>query len=270
METVTEDDEDEASRFDPMSFNQTPTRLLSSSDLSSTTPVSSPVLSEIVSKTKNVALDKLTNIEFWIKHVEDCLDEAGLDGDPELSRTFIKELLEIINVHLSKTYPSNVTSDETKKNFFPKLADILIKRLPALFGDYLNMEEEHTEEDENVNSDQWRDETESHDDDEKIIGKNIIDTEDSFIWRLTQQHHGRHELEVKRDKKGGHVIRCDGFYFRSRSNATWRNNFFKCTFRTCKSFIKIKNGVMVKYPSRGSHLNHPIPKTLRLLKESQD
>ena len=237
---------------DPMVSLQTPTRLLSSSGQSSSSPLSSPVLAEIVTKTKTVALDKLTNLEFWIDHLESIMNdesvlEAATDGWTHLSRSFIHELLQIINAHLSETYP-NLSDQTTMKNFFPKLEDFLTKRLASLMGD--------------------QDVMDVQEDDESVIKERGEEPESSFVNRISDQNHGRHKVEVSRDKKGCHVIICDGFHFRSRSSVMWRNNFFKCTFRACKAFIKIKDGIISKYPSRGSHLNHPIPKTLRLLKES--
>ena len=239
---------------DPMVSLQTPSRLLSSSGQPSSSPITSPVLAEIVTRTKTVALDKLTNLEFWMDHLEsimseECVLEAAADGWTHLSRSFIQQLLQIINAHLSQTYP-NISDQATVKNFFPKLEDFLTKRLASLMGEQDSMEVQK--------------------DDESVIEERSEEyhREDSFVNRISDQNHGRHKVEVSRDKKGCHVIICDGFHFRSRSNLMWRNNFFKCPFRACKAFIKIKDGNISKYPSRGSHLNHPIPKTLRLLKES--
>ena len=238
---------------------------------------SSSLLDTIVERTKAIALDKLTNVEFWIHHLdsiftEDCILEAAQDGwtNPGLSQNLIEEFLRIMNAHLSKTYPYTFL-DMDKKNFFPKLADILSKRLPILFGDYLNKVDIenvdpclspalHIEEEEKADSDGK--------------GRKSGSCIEEFIEKLKYANHGRHRVTVSRDKTGQPVISCDGFHFRSKSNLkqdlTGGNNYFKCTFRSCKAFIKIRHGVFSRYPSRAAHLNHPIPKTLKLLKESGD
>merc|ERR1711963_299812 len=92
---------------------------------------------KIVEKTKTIALDKLTNIEFWIDHLdsiftEDCILKEDGWVNQGLTRDLIDDFLEIMNAHLAKTYPDTF---HEKKNFFPKLADILRKRHPILLCD---------------------------------------------------------------------------------------------------------------------------------------
>lgn len=231
------------------------------------------LLDKIVEKTKTIALDKLTNIEFWIHHLdsiftEDCILEDDGWADPGLSRNLIEDFLRIMNAHLSKTYPYTFL-DMNKKNFFPKLADILSKRLPILFGDYLNkVDIENVDPRLSPTLHIGEDKTYS-----QVTGTKNQDCIEEFIEKLKSSNHGRHRLEVSRDKTGQPVIACDGFYFRSKSNLkqdlTGGNNYFQCTFRSCKAFIKIRNGIW-RYPRRAAHLNHPIPKTLKLLKRFWD
>ena len=268
--------------LDQMSCNQTAPELSSSPSTSSSDLSSSSLFSDVIEKTKNIALHKLTNIDFWIHHLdsiftEECIMRAAQDGwaGPDLSRSLIKEFLQIMNAHLLKTYPQNSTfPDINKKNFFPKLADILKQRIPILFGDNLNKEDI---ENFSQNVDHHQPSNNSHNlhnssktkKDNKIYKDHGSDKE--LIRKLLDQDHGKHRLEVIQAKKGKeHVLRCDGFYFKCKPNSGFKNNYFKCTFRSCRAFIKIRNGVLVKYPSRASHFNHPAPKTLKLLKESGD
>ena len=230
----------------------------------------SRLLDKIVEKTKRIALDKLTNIEFWIHHLdsiftEDCILKEDGWLNLRLTRDLIEDFLRIMNAHLAKTYP-NTFHEMNKKNFFPKLAYILRKRHPILFGDqHDNIENfdpslspaSHIEVDKTVS---------------QVTGRKNTDCIEKFIKKLKSPNHGKHRVELRRDSRGQPVISCDGFYFRSKSNLkqdlTGGNNYFQCTFRSCKAFIKIRNGV--RFPSRAAHRNHPIPKTLKLLKESRD
>ena len=59
------------------------------------------------------------------------------DTGTDLSPSLILQYLERMNDHFTENFPSVFPRDQ-KKNCFPKLADILIKRLPIIFGDYLN------------------------------------------------------------------------------------------------------------------------------------
>ena len=264
--------------LDQMSCNQTTPELPSSpssSDLSS-----SALFSDVIEKTKSIALHKLTNIEFWIHHLdsiftEECIMRAAQDGwaGPDLSRSLIKEFLQIMNAHLLKTYPQNSTFPDFNKNFFPKLADILKQHIPILFGDNLNKEDienfSQTEQPHQLPSSHSVQNGAKRNKIKKI--DNDYGSDKEFIKQLLDQNHGKHRLQIIPSKKGKeHVLRCDGFYFKCKPNSRFENNYFKCTFRSCKAFIKIRNGIVVKYPSRASHLNHPAPKTLKLLKESGD
>ena len=106
----------------------------------------------------------------------------------------------------------------------------------------------HIEEDKNVS---------------QVTGRKNTDCIEKNIKKLKSSNHGKHRVELRRDSRGQPVISCDGFYFRSKSNLkqdlTGGNNYFHCTFRSCRAFIKIRNGV--RYPSQAAHGNHPIPKT---------
>ena len=221
----------EDTSLDPrMSCNQDPSSTASSS--------SSSLLEDIVTRTKTVALHKLTNLEFWIRHLdsiftEDCIVRAAGDGwaDPELSRSLIEEFLQIMNAHLSKTYPTTFL-DINKKNFFPKLADVLSKHLPILFGDYLPKDDvqntnttppsppffsraDPVTETETAASNAHPDE------DYPPASVRSHDTSlQEFVRRLRLQRHGRHRVEVQTDSKGSPVISCDGFYFRPRGAVT--------------------------------------------------
>ena len=71
------------------------------------------VLGEILDKTKEKALTKLTNVEFWIQHFDksftlDRIKQALEDGwdDPEISESLIATFLDNMNIHLTQTYPS--------------------------------------------------------------------------------------------------------------------------------------------------------------------
>ena len=191
-----------------------------------------------MTRTKTVALHKLTNLEFWIRHLdsiftEDCIVRAAGDGwaDPELSRSLIEEFLQIMNAHLSKTYPTTFL-DINKKNFFPKLADVLSKHLPILFGDYLPKDDVQ-----NTNTTPPPPNAPpffSRPDpviEKEIAASSARPDEDlpparhdtslqEFVRRLRLQRHGRHRVEVQTDRKGSPVISCDGFYFRPRGPVT--------------------------------------------------
>ena len=231
------------------------------------------LLDKIVEKTKTIAMDKLTNIEFWIDHLDSIFTEAEdcilkQDGwvPPHwvnltwlLTRNLIDDFLRIMNAHLAKTYPDTF-HEMNKKNFFPKLADILRKRHPILFSYHPDMDNienfdpslspaSHIEEDKTVS---------------QVTGRKNTDCIEKKIQKLKSSNHGKHRVEVRRDSRGQPVISCDGFYFRSKSNLKQDlmggNNYFHCTFRSCRAFIEIRNGV--RYPGQAAHGNHPIPKTL--------
>ena len=224
----------------------------------------SRLLDKIVEKTKTITLDKLTNIEFWIDHLdsisaEDCILKKDGWENLLLTQDLIDEFLRILNAHLAKTYPDTF-HEMNKKNFFPKLADILRKRHPILFSYHPDMDNIENfdpslspalriEEDKTVS---------------QVTGRKNTDCVEKFIKKLKSSDYGKHRVELRRDSRGQPVISCDGFYFRSKSNLkqdlTGGNNYFHCTFRSCRAFIKIRNGV--SFPSLAAHGNHPIPKTL--------
>lgn len=123
------------------SFSHPPSRSpVSDYQRSSSTP-SPSLLEKLVEKTRAVCVTKLTNIEFWVQHFEAIVTEVLMeDADTDLSPSLILQYLETMNDHFTMKFPSVFPRDR-KKNCFPKLADILIKRLPIIFGDYLNTED---------------------------------------------------------------------------------------------------------------------------------
>ena len=219
-------------------------------------------------KTKTASLTDLTNVEFWIKHfdaiiIEHYMKESGNDGSEptELSASLILKFLEIMNEHFLKMFPSTIPGIQ-KKNCFPRLADILIKRLPIIFGDYLNTKdiEKFSFEQHNMNTEM--------EEIEEYPPELMSDTRSQpqaeiLAERLRDQNHGAHRVDVIVDKDGSGqpLILCDGFTFRSKSGRksrlTFLNNYYKCTYRSCRAFIKIREGRLLSCPSsKWMHSNH--------------
>ena len=215
-----------------------------------------PLLQDLVDKTKTASLTDLTNVEFWIKHfdaiiIEHYMKESGNDGSEptELSASLILKFLEIMNEHFLKMFPSTIPGIQ-KKNCFPRLADILIKRLPIIFGDYLNTKdiEKFSFEQHNMNTEM--EEIEEYPP-ELMSQPRWQPQAQILVERLRDQNHGRHRVEVRAGEAP--LILCDGFTFRPKS---LRLNHFKCIYKSCRAFIKIREGKW-RYPSKSMHFNHP-------------
>ena len=214
-----------------------------------------PLLQDLVEKTKSVSLTKLTNVESWIQHFDAVINEHTMEQDldgsppPELSPSHIRKFLEIINQHFSKMYPSTFPRIHTK-NFFPKLADILIKRVPIIFGDYLNTEdiEKFSFEQHNMNTEM--EEIEEYP--PELMSENLwLPQAEISVERLKDQNRRKQCDEETVDRDRDSLILYDGFIFRSKSlgrssRRTSLNNFFKCTNRSCRAFIRIREGMINK------------------------
>ena len=247
---------------------------MSCQELSSSAPVTSSVLDILVSRFSHVLLHKLTNVDFWVQHLDSIFSDAGImvqaaqEGwsHPDQCQSLVQQFLQILNSHLAHRCGSD-TNNEVK-NFFPKLGDLLIQRVSKLFGDYLTTGDIGNTA--TVTNSSIIDTSTDEQNDEII--KRCSPALVNFAEKLGHQNHGRHRVEMITDKQGHDLVRCDGynFKFKTKSDLLNGNCLLKCTFRGCRAFIRIKNKKIVGYPSRASHLNHPIPKTLKLLKESWD
>ena len=243
------------------SFSQSPPLTpLSLSERSSSTTASPPLLEKLLERSPAVCLTKLTNVELWLQHVEAIISEVCLeDSYSNLSPSLILKYLETMNDHFTEKFPSVF---HRQKNCFPKLADILIKRLPIIFGDYLNTEdiEKFSFEQHNMNTEM--EEIEEYPP-ELMSDSRSLPQAEILAERLKDQNHGAHRVEVIVDKEGSGqpLIVCDGFTFRSKSGRksrlTFLNNYYKCTYRSCRAFIKIREGRLVSCPnSKSVHSNH--------------
>ena len=235
---------------------------LGSSFSQSPLPHSPPLLEKLLEQTTAGCLTKLTNIELWLQHFEAIFTQVSMeDSLADLSPSLILKYLETLNDRFSEKFPSVFPRDQ-KKNCFGKLADILIKRLPIIFGDYLNTKdiEKFSFEQHNMNTEM--------EEIEEYPPELMSDTRSQpqaeiLAERLRDQNHGAHTVDVIVDKEGSGqpLIICDGYTFRSksgrRSRLTFLNNYYKCTFRSCRAFIKIREGRLVSCPtSRSVHSNH--------------
>lgn len=235
------------------------------------------VLGEILDKTKEKALTKLTNVEFWIQHFDKSFTSARVkqaleDGwdDPELSESLIKTFLDNMNTHLAQTYPLQFNSTR-RKNFFPKLANILMKRLPIIFGDYLNKVDIENFNAEEPNM-QIEDKIDNHERQPKSKKDKIPE---EYLKIIEESDHGKHNIEIRFNQRKSAIIFCDGYPFLPescvKSQPGVNNYYLRCSDnRTCKSFMKIKNGKIISYPRHRDHRNHPVSKASKMLKESRD
>ena len=227
-------------------------------------PVSPSLLEKLVERTLAVGLTNLTNIQFWVQHFEASISQVWMedpDTGTDLSPTLILQYLERMNDHFTENFPSVFPRDQ-KKNCFPKLADILIKRLPIIFGDYLNTKdiEKFSFEQHNMNTEM--EEIEEYPP-ELMSDSRSRPQAEILAERLKDQNHGAHKVDVIVDKDGSGqpLIVCDGFTFRSKSGRksrlTFLNNYYKCTYRSCRAFIKIREGRLLSCPtSKSMHSNH--------------
>ena len=229
------------------------------------------LLEDLVEKTKALSLTELRNVESWVKHfdavISEHMQEHGHDGShpPELSPSHVHTYLEIINQHFLEIYPSTSPEIPTK-NCFPKLADILIKRLPIIFGDYLNTEdiEKFSFEQHNMNTEM--EEIEEYPP-ELMSETHWMPQAEISVQRLRDQTRRNQCAEDALFGTTDSLLH-DGFISRSRSarRSSRLNNYFKCTFRSSRAFIKIRKGKFCSSPSKSMHFNHPIPRSEKLLK----
>ena len=142
------------------------------------------------------------------------------------------------------------------------MSDILIKRLPIIFGDYLNTKdiEKFSFEQHNMNTEM--EEIEEYPP-ELMSDSRSLPQAEILAQRLKDQNHGAHRVDVIVDKDGSGqpLILYDGFTFRSKSGRksrlTFLNNYYKCTYRSCRAFIKIREGRLLSGPtSKSMHSNH--------------
>ena len=228
----------------------------------SSSSLSPSLLEKLLEKTRSVCVTKLTNIEFWVQHFEAIITEVCMeDSDTDLSPSLVLKYVETLNDHFTAKFPS-VFPRDLKKNCFPKLADILIKRLPIIFGDYLNTKdiEKFSFEQHNMNTEM--EEIEEYPP-ELMSDSRSLPQAEILAQRLKDQNHGAHRVEVIIDKDGSGqpLIVFDGFTFRSKSGRksrlTFLNNYYKCTYRSCRAFIKIREGRLLSCPtSKSVHSNH--------------
>eukprot|EP00092_Neocalanus_flemingeri_P022839 GFUD01024764.1.p1 GENE.GFUD01024764.1~~GFUD01024764.1.p1 ORF type:complete len:245 (+),score=26.71 GFUD01024764.1:118-852(+) len=223
------------------------------------------VLGEIFKQTKGKALTKLTNVEFWIQHFDesftsDRIEQAIEDGwdDPELSESLIRSFLENLNTHLSETYPSDF-NQKCRKNFFPKLANILMKRLLIIFGDNLNkVDFDFNTEEPNK---QIVDELEKH---ERQAKNKKVEIPLEYLKMIEESDHGKHDIEIRFNQQNSAIIFCDGYSFLLysciASGPGVKNYYLRCTDRKCKAFMNIKNGRITTYAGKRQHRNHPVLK----------
>ena len=223
---------------------------LGSSFSQSPLPPSPPLLEKLLEQTTAGCLTKLTNIELWLQHFEAILTQVSMeDSLADLSPSLILKYLETLNDRFSEKFPSVFPRDQ-KKNCFGKLADILIKRLPIIFGDYLNTKdiEKFSFEQHNMNTEM--EEIEEYPP-ELMSQPRWQPQAQILVERLRDQNHGRHRVEVRAGEAP--IILCDGFTFRPKS---LRLDHFKCIYKSCRAFIKIREGKW-RYPSKSMHFNHP-------------
>ena len=215
---------------------------------------SPPLLEKLVERSLAVDVTKLTNLELWLQHFEAIITEVCMeDPEADLSPSLILKYLETLSDHFTERFPSVC---------FQKLADILIKRLPIIFGDYLNTKdiEKFSFEQHNMNTEM--EEIEEYPP-ELMSDSRSLPQAEILAERLKDQNHGAQRVDVIVDKEGSGqpLIVCDGFTFRSKSGRKSRltslNNYYKCTYRSCRAFIKIREGRVVSFPaSKSVHSNH--------------
>ena len=237
----------------------------------------SSTLSDLFEDLKGKALTRLTNIEFWIHQFDKSftsgrIKQALEDGwdDPELSESLITTFLDNMNTYLSSVYPAPGWPD-CKKDFFPNLANILMKRLPIIFGDYLNkvdIENFNAAKEPNM---QILDKAVNH---ERKPRSKKDKIPEEYLKMIGDTGHGKHSIDIRFNQRNSVVIFCDGYPFLLKSALASKpgvNNYYlRCADKTCKAFMKIRNGKIISYPRHQDHRNHSVWKASTLFKELRD
>ena len=234
------------------------------------------LFNQMIEQTKDKVLADLTNLDLWIKHFDKSFSpgrvkQALEDGwdDVEVSRSIIAKFLENMNSHLVEIYPGSVLSrqEASRKNFFPKLADILMKRLSIIFDDYINKEDiENSNSETGSSTGQMTAEGLDKHESQQLNTINKKENKMVEYQKIIEGAvHCNHDISVKLDQQNSPIILCDGYSFAEKpgsSNAR-RAADFKCTKRGCKAFLTIKDGRIVTFPRKNQHKNHPISKALK-------